>query len=68
MNGPEFVRRARRYARKSGLSCRFDPSVGKGSHGRLHLGGCITTDPRKELGKGLLSAKLKDLEIDQEDF
>lgn len=68
MNGSEFVRRAKRYARKSGLSCHFDPSLGKGSHGRLHLGGRITTVPRKELGKGLLAAMLKDLEIDKEDF
>lgn len=68
MNGIEFVRRARRYAKRSGLSCHFDPSVGKGSHGRLHLGGRITTVPRKELGKGLLAAMLKDLEIDKEDF
>ena len=28
----------------------------------------ITTVPRKELGKGLLAAMLKDLEIDKEDF
>ena len=68
MTGAEFVRRARRYARRSGLSCRFDPSAGKGSHGRLHLGGRLTTVPRKELGKGLLSAMLKDLEIDKENF
>ena len=68
VNGSEFVRRAKRYARKSGLSCHFDPSLGKGSHGRLHLGGRITTVPRKELGKGLLAAMLKDLEIDKEDF
>ena len=68
MNGAEFVRRAKRYARKSGLSCHFNPSLGKGSHGRLHLGGRITTVPRKELGKGLLAAMLKDLEIDKEEF
>lgn len=68
MNGTEFVRRAKRYARKSGLSCHFNPSLGKGSHGRLHLGGRITTIPRKELGKGLLAAMLKDLEIDKEEF
>lgn len=68
MNGAEFVRRAKRYARKSGLSCHFNPSLGKGSHGRLHLGGRITTVVRKELGKGLLAAMLKDLEIDKEEF
>ena len=51
MSGVEFVRRAKRYARQFGLSFRFDPSVGKGSHGRLHVGGRFTTVPRKEIGK-----------------
>ena len=46
----------------------FDPGVGKGSHGRLHVGGRFTTVPRKELGKGLLAAMLKDLGIDGEAF
>ena len=30
MGGAEFIRRAKRYARKFGLSFRFDASVGKG--------------------------------------
>lgn len=68
MSGTEFVRRAKRYARRLGLSFRFDPGVGKGSHGRLHVGGRFTTVPRKELGKGLLAAMLKDLGIDGEAF
>ena len=68
MSGTEFVRRAKRYARKFGLSFRFDPGVGKGNHGRLHVGGRFTTVPRKELGRGLLAAMLKDLGIDGEAF
>ncbi len=68
MSGTEFVRRAKRYARKLGLPFRFDPGAGKGSHGRLHVGGRFTTVPRKELGKGLLAAMLKDLGIDGEAF
>ena len=68
MGGAEFFRRAKRYARKFGLPFRFGPSVGKGSHGRLHVGGRFTTVPRKELGKGLLAAMLKDLGVDREDF
>ena len=68
MSGTEFVRRAKRYARKFDLPFRFDPSVGKGSHGRLHIGGRFTTVPRKELGKGLLAAMLKDLGMDREVF
>ena len=68
MNGTEFIRRARRYARRFGLSWRFDPTVGKGSHGRLHVGGRFTMVPRKEIGKGLLAAMLKDLGVDKERF
>ena len=68
MSGTEFVSRAKRYARKFGLPFRVDPSVGKGSHGRLHIGGRFTTVPRKELGKGLLAAMLKDLGMDREVF
>ena len=38
MNGREFVRRARRYARRNNLEWRFDPADGKGSHGTFFLG------------------------------
>ena len=68
MNGTEFIRRVRRYARRFGLSWRFDPAVGKGSHGRLHVGGRFTMVPRKEIGKGLLAAMLRDLGVDKERF
>ena len=68
VNGAEFLRRAKRYARKRRLDYRFDRRRGKGSHGRLHIGGRLTTVPRKEIGTGLLASMLKDLGIDQEDF
>ena len=68
MDGKEFTRRARRYARKNRLKCHYDPRHGKGSHGRFHLGDRLTTVPRKEIGKGLLAAMLKDLQIDKEEF
>ncbi len=68
MNGREFIRRARRYARKTRKGFRFDPRHGKGSHGTLHVGNRRTTVPYKEIGAGLLAAMLKDLNIDQKDF
>ena len=68
MNGAEFVRRAKRYAKKTGRSCRFDPQVGKGSHGRIHVGGRFTTVARKEIGASLLASMLKDLDIDKGEF
>ena len=68
MDRTEFIWRVKRYARKTGQRCRYDPRHGKGSHGRLHLGNRFTTVPRKEIGKGLLAAMLKDLDIDKEEF
>lgn len=68
MNGTEFVRRAKRYARNAGLEFRFDRSEGKGSHGRLYLGGKTTFVKRSEIGKGLLATMLKELGIWKEEF
>ena len=68
MNGTEFARRAKRYARNAGLEFRFDQSEGKGSHGRLYLGGKTTFVKRSEIGKGLLAAMLKELGIRKEEF
>ena len=68
MNGAEFIRRVRRYARKTGKEYSFDPSQGKGSHGLIYLGGRLTTVPRKEIGSGLLGSMLKDLDIPKEEF
>ena len=68
MNGREFVRRVRRYARKTGQDFYFDPRHGKGSHGTLRVGSHYTTVPHKEIGAGLLASMLKDLNIDRKDF
>ena len=68
MNGAEVVRRAKRYARNAGLEFRFDRSEGKGSHGRLYLGDKTTFVKRSEIGRGLLAAMLKELEIRKEEF
>ncbi len=68
VDGREFVRRAKRYARKAGLDFRFVAREGKGSHGRLYLGGRTTMVKRTELSKALLHAMLKELGIEMEDF
>jgi predicted RNA binding protein YcfA (HicA-like mRNA interferase family) len=49
---------------------RFEPEQGKGSHGRLYLGGAFTTlkDRRKEIGPGLLRAMLRQLGVDRGDL
>lgn len=68
MNGREFVRRARRYARKTGRDCRFDPSHGKGSHGKLCLGNRRTLVKHGEISEPMLAAMFKQLGIDRKEF
>lgn len=68
MNGTEFIKRARRYAKKTGQDYRFEPTHGKGSHGRLYLGGNYTTVKRSEIPPGLFNAMLRQLKIKKEDF
>ncbi len=68
MNGREFVRRARRYARRTGQDFRFNSSRGKGSHGALYIGRQRTIVKRGEISKGMLSAMLRQLGIDSREF
>ena len=68
MTGKEFIRRARRYARKHGLAVDFDPRRGKGSHARLQIGQRFTMVPYGELKPGTFRNLLRQLGIDQEDF
>jgi mRNA interferase HicA len=68
MNGREFVRRARRYARANGLDFYFDPAWGKGSHGRVFIEERYTTVPHGEISAGLLRSMQRDLDIDRGRF
>ena len=68
MNGTEFIRRAKRYTRKAGQVCRFEPGRGKGSHGMLYVGSQRTVVKRGEISKGMLTAMLKQLQIEKRDF
>ena len=68
MNGREFVRRARRYARRNGLEWRFDPTQGKGSHGRFFIEERYTAVQHGEIGTGTLRSMLRDLNIDPRRF
>ena len=36
MNGGEFIRRIRKFAKATGTPVRFETRPGKGSHGRLY--------------------------------
>lgn len=70
MKGSEFLRKLQRLARHRGIRFRYEPRLGKGSHGRVWLGAAFTTlkDPKKELGPGLLLAMCRDLTIEPRDL
>jgi len=68
VSGAEFIRRVKRYARKTGKECRFEPGRGKGSHGTLYMGSRRTVVKRSEISKGMLTVMLKQLQIEKRDF
>ena len=68
MNGGEFVRRARSYARRYGPEWHFDPAWGKGSHGRFFIEERFTTVRHGEIAIGTLRGMLRDLDIDPRRF
>ena len=70
MDGREFLRRLRRLGRANGVTVRYDGRPGKGSHGRVYYGTAFTTIKalKKEIGSGLLSKMLKDLQLTRDDL
>ena len=68
MNGREFVRRARRYARKTRQEFYFDERHGKGSHGTLTVGSRCTIVKHGEISKGMVTSMLKQLGINRQEF
>ena len=70
MKGADFKRKVEKLAKRKNLPVRWDPSRGKGSHGRLTLGDKVTTvkDLKKDIGKGLLADMCRQLGIIVEDL
>ena len=68
MTGKEFIKRARRYAKLTRKTYRFNPRLGKGSHGMLYIGARRTTVKQGELATGTFRNMLKQLDIAKEDF
>lgn len=68
MNGREFVRRAHQYARKNELEFNFDPSRGKGSHGKLTIGNRSTTVQHGEIAPRTLASMFRQLQINRREF
>lgn len=68
MNGREFIRSVRRYARRRGLDFDYSPSRGKGSHSEVRVGPSRTTVPHGEIPAGTLASMLRDLHIDRREL
>ena len=70
MVGREFLKRLRRLGKAKGVIVRYDGKPGKGSHGRVYYGTTFTTikDLKKEIGSGLLSKMLSDLQLAKDDL
>lgn len=70
MKAGEVIRVIRRIGRKRGVTVRFEPTLGKGSHGRLYYGDKFTTvkDRSKEIGPGLLAAMVRQLGLKKSDL
>jgi len=68
MNGKEFIRRARTYARAHGLPFEVSPERGKGGDQLIRVGGRPTSVKSGEIGAGLLHKMLRDLAIPKDGF
>lgn len=68
MDGKEFIRRAREWAKAHDHAVELQKSRGKGGHQRLLVGGRITTVKTGEIGKGLLADMLRQLGIPKDEF
>lgn len=68
MNGREFLRRAKRYARRNRLEFSFNPTEGKGSHGMVYIGEFRTIVQRGEIKPGTLSTMLRRLNVNRQEF
>lgn len=68
MDGKQFIRRIRKYARKQGLDVRVQSERGKGGHQTLYLGERHTVVQSGEIPKGTLAAMARQLGVDVEDI
>lgn len=68
MNGKQFIRRARKWARANNLPVTVYSKRGKGGHQMMDVGSRRTTVKSGEIGPGLLDAMLDQLAIPKEEF
>ena len=70
MKGRDFVERVFEIGRERRVSVRIDTKRGKGSHITVYYGApkTVVKDRRKEIPAGLLSAMIRQLGLDRNDF
>ena len=68
MNGKQFVRQARKWAKANSRAFSVESARGKGGHQIVRIGGAWTTVKTGELGAGLLAAMLTQLGIPKDQF
>ena len=70
MKGRDFVERVVEIGRERSVSVRIDTKRGKGSHITVYYGArkTVVKDRRKEIPAGLLSAMIRQLGLDRNDF
>ena len=66
----DFIARVQVIGRARGVPVHIDTKRGKGSHIIVYYGArkTVVKDRRKELGSGLLSAMLRQLGLNRDDF
>ena len=70
MKGNEFINRVAKLGHQRNVPVRFDAKRGEGSHTMLYYGDrkTVVKDRRKEVGAGLLSAMIRQLGRNPNDF
>jgi hypothetical protein len=68
MKSKVFIKKAKGYAKANDLDFEIDSRQGKGSHSLIRVGRKKTIVKKGEIGRGLLTAILKQLNFDREDF
>lgn len=68
MNGEQFIRKARKWAKANGVTENVELSRGKGGHVTQVIGERYTIVKTGEIGTGLLHAMLKQLGIPRDEF
>ncbi len=68
MNRAAFLRDLKAYCRSAGIEYSYDPSQGKGGHGRVYAGDRFTTVKSGEISNTMKQVMLKQLDLPKDAF